>query len=68
MTEVTTEETSEETGVGEEINIEIRSLRSCMHALEKLKSPAARKRVLDWVNAKVNEELLESLSQQTLHG
>ena len=68
MTE-STQEVNEETGVGEEINIEIRSLRSCMHALEKLKSPAARKRVLDWVNAKVNEELLENIpTHQALHG
>lgn len=60
---------NDENGAGEEINIEIRALRSCMHALEKLKSPSARKRVLDWVNAKVNEELLENLpAQQSLHG
>lgn len=52
----------------EEMNIELRTLRTCMHSLSKLKTPSSRKRVLDWVNGKIAEELYQEtdLSAETV--
>ena len=65
MDETTQEE--ETNTLADETNLEMRVLRSCMYALGKLPQAVARKRVLDWVNAKNNEDLMKLVPVQTQH-